>query len=79
MYQVSFTFYKKNVDFANLMLNATDNNFFTATNEANFHMHGHVNRHSCRIWEQEKPLKSTSLCETALKLLYSVVKGEGIG
>jgi len=73
----ALSFTKKNVDFANLMLNANDDDdiFFTASNEANFHMHGHVNRHSGRVWEQEQSLKSMSLCETARKLLSSVVKG----
>lgn len=58
------------------MLNATDEdcNFFTARNVSHFHVHGHVKRHSCRIWEKEQPLKSTSLCKAARKLLSGVVE-----
>jgi hypothetical protein len=65
-----YPLHKKKVDFANLMLNVTDDddNFFTASNEAA------CSRKQDRIWEQEQPLKFTSLCETARKLRTAVVQ-----
>jgi len=48
------------VELAKLVLNATDpyENFLLKvmyTDKANFHMKGHVNRHTFFIWEQKQP------------------------
>jgi len=55
-------------EFANLMVNAVEDDQFlwqvTFTEETTIHMNGHTIRHKCHVWGQEQLQKFMSLCKT---------------